>query len=616
MAYPGWPAPYLAPGVFLVPVRDGKIAPASVQALQRQFRLGASLTLEEADCLCRDIGEEHLYRILTTLVGLQSVNQFHYQWLITDVRLFISSNLDLGTAYAVVRTAWRHFNTTPHLNVASWRQLMWKSITEMGVLRKNAVSKDEKGRGLIASPYEVMPRRIWDLKSNRVVDFRNCLADFRVIKAVSPHLIPPDQTYPHFWAVTHSWTVDMKGIDSSVNEHQWLIPLPAGVTLEKVRNELLGFGGEYAWLDVACLRQGSGDSGVHLAQLKAEEWEVDVPTIGNIYLAAARIVRYFNGLGKAFSPTGWVIERHWLKRAWTLQEIRPEPITQTGGVPAGSSFFDTTGPFGPGGSIVTLRSALALIRKIAEDAADPRGVGCTVFDLITEMRDRFSSNPVDKVAGLVYLLRTPFLPTYTADTTDEEAWVRCCDYLGFVRRLELLFDFPGRGSNTQWYPTWKQLINWPARKQGIPHIAPVWPNPTIPRFTPTTASDIHGVFTIVAYLLREVLIESSDPDHGEYYVKRGSKAVVFSTSYEKQTPITDGRYTLVGSQMSEACNWIVCNSKGHIHGFIDTLPPTMWAGPTQAALFQKVSVLRTDYTSELSHGDLCVERDQLYCIFV
>lgn len=49
-----------------------------------------------------------------------------------------------------------------------------------------------------------------------------------------------------------------------------------------MRTELLGFGGEYAWLDVACLRQ---DSEMHLAQLKAEEWQVDVPTIGNISIS-------------------------------------------------------------------------------------------------------------------------------------------------------------------------------------------------------------------------------------------------------------------------------------------------------------------------------------------
>lgn len=160
------------------------------------------------------------------------------------------------------------------------------------------------------------------------------------------------------------------------------------------------------------------------------------------------------------------------------------------------------------------------------------------------------------------------------------------------------------------------MTNWPARTKGIPHRAPVWSNPTIPRFRPAIALGRPGVFTTGAYLLREVLIESSAHHPGEYYVKRDSKVVVFSSSYENQTLITSGRYTLVGSQMSEACNWVVCNSKGSIGGIIDTLPPTICVGLIQAALFQKVSVLRTDYTSELSHGDLCAEQNAPYCVFV
>lgn len=69
---------------------------------------------KEADCLCRDIGEQHLYRILITLVGLHTESENRFcQWLITDVRDFISSGLDLGTAYAVARTAWHNFNI-PH----------------------------------------------------------------------------------------------------------------------------------------------------------------------------------------------------------------------------------------------------------------------------------------------------------------------------------------------------------------------------------------------------------------------------------------------------------------------------------------------------------------------
>lgn len=48
----------------------------------------------------------------------------------------------------------------------------------MGEARTNAVIKDENGWGMIASPYTVMPRRMWDVKSNRVVAFRNRLANF------------------------------------------------------------------------------------------------------------------------------------------------------------------------------------------------------------------------------------------------------------------------------------------------------------------------------------------------------------------------------------------------------------------------------------------------------
>ena len=627
MAYSGQPTSYLPPGSFTPVVRDRTTTRASVQAPQRQFNPEDSLTPEEADCLCCDIGEQNLCRILTTLVGLGTRSRVNfYGWLITDVRVFISSNLDLGTAYAVARTAWKHFNVTLLLDVSSWRQKIWTSINDMAKRRETAVSEDEGGRGMIADPYDVMPRRIWDLKSNRVVDFCNRMADFLVLKKGSPHMIPQGQRYPHFWAVTHSWTADMKGIESSVNGNQWPIPLPAEVTLEQVRNELLSFGGEYVWLDVVCLRQ---DSGMRSTQLKAKEWQVDVPTIGNIYLAASRIVRYFNGLGRKFSPTGWEIEQHWLKRAWTLQEMRPESITQTGGVSPGVSFLDTVGPFGPDGCSLTLRAALAHARKIAEDADDPTGMGCTVFDLITEMRGRHASNPVDKVAGLVYLLRTPRLPTYTADITDEEAWVRCCDSLSFVRKLELLFDFPGRGSDTQWYPTWRQLTSWPARRQEVPHKAPGWHSPAIPRFRPTIPLGMPGALTLGAYLLWDVLIESSDHP-GEYYVRRRPsletkqpKVVVFSTSYENQTPIPNGRYTLAGSDMSEACNWVVCNRKGGISGVMETLPlrtnqamPPPMCVPVQAALFQKVSVLRTDYTSELSHGDLCVVQNPLLCVFV
>ena len=114
---------------------------------------------------------------------------------------------------------------------------------------------------------------------------------------------------------------------SEVNQRQWPIPLPKSITLDYLRSELLTLGAEYVWIDVVCLRQRSTVD--HLEQLKKEEWRLDVPTIGNIYRAAKKIVRYFNGLGVCFSNGGWDDLRHWLQRAWTLQEIADEKILQS-----------------------------------------------------------------------------------------------------------------------------------------------------------------------------------------------------------------------------------------------------------------------------------------------
>ena len=74
--------------------------------------------------------------------------------------------------------------------------------------------------------------------------------------------------------------------------------------MESLRSELLTFGAEYIWIDVLCLRQKSEVD--HLEKLRVEEWKLDVPTIGNVYRAAANIVRYFNGLGVRFSNQDWM----------------------------------------------------------------------------------------------------------------------------------------------------------------------------------------------------------------------------------------------------------------------------------------------------------------------
>lgn len=136
-----------------------------------------------------------------------------------------------------------------------------------------------------------MPRRIWDLKRNRVVDFAILLSEFQSIE------ISTSSSYPPFWAVSHSWTSDMEAVETLIYQYQWPVPL-----LKGLRTELLNFGAEYVWLDVLCLRQQSATdinthaliqhsaSSLKLEAVKQDEWKVDVPTIGNIYRAATQLV--------------------------------------------------------------------------------------------------------------------------------------------------------------------------------------------------------------------------------------------------------------------------------------------------------------------------------------
>ena len=142
----------------------------------------------------------------------------------------------------------------------------------------------------------------------------------------------------------------------------WPIPLPKGVLLEDGRREMICLGARYAWLDVLCLRQRAQPTlGTELAipvsrkvmedvpirmevmegvpnnteeevmkrreQIRLEEWKVDVPTIGAVYsnldgglYGGGPIVVFMSGLERPFRDEGWDSKRHWLRRAWTLQE--------------------------------------------------------------------------------------------------------------------------------------------------------------------------------------------------------------------------------------------------------------------------------------------------------
>jgi len=313
-----------------------------------EFHTGDAITPEQANFPCEELNEELLSRLLIALVGID-MNKAEVSgakgWIRNDIRYFVSEKFDFGLAYATARVGWKHFNGTVDDTSISVQRGRWlKKAKELDEARTQAIyTHSSTGQELIKSPYSIMPRRLWDLKSNRVVEYRMLHAEMQSIDVVSKFRHTQSPLYPTFWAVTHSWTDDMKPLTKTpINQYQWPIPLPEGVDLERdVRTELLSFGAEYVWIDVLCLRQHSGtqkpsDHSTSFDPIKQAEWKIDVPTIGNIYRAAECVVRYFNGLGRSFSEHGWDDERHWLRRAWTLQEIRAESMTFNGGL--GMSF--------------------------------------------------------------------------------------------------------------------------------------------------------------------------------------------------------------------------------------------------------------------------------------
>ncbi|KAF8457093.1 hypothetical protein BDZ91DRAFT_786036 [Kalaharituber pfeilii] len=444
-----------------------------------------------------------------------------------------------------------------------------------------------------------MPRRIWDLKSNRVVDFRMLHAEVNSIEV--PH---KGTRRPTFWAVSHSWTSDMRTVETSVNQYQWPVPLPNGVDIESLRKELLTLGADYVWLDVLCLRQQSGTStaqtrthnNVPLDTIKHDEWKIDVPTIGNIYRAAVQTVRYFNGLGRPFSKEGWDDPRHWLRRAWTLQEIRTENRTFNGGVLRGNGriILNTKGTIA--GKVTTLRGAIRPVLKLATDAGSPGG--CKLYELTREMASRCATQPTDKVAGLFYLLRATQLPTYDENINDETAWRQCFHVLPFGKKIEILFDFPYRGTEQQWFPTWKQVMEWPERDQDYEHTPTEWPqNRRIPELI-EPKRDLEHIFLCEVWAISHALVHKPS-EVNEYEVKIGSEVFGFYCPYLSQAPIeTDDRqFTLAILDPEQTYNnWVVCKQLNRENGRYRSEDED--ESTIELEVLKKVGVLRTDSNSD------------------
>ena len=116
----------------------------------------------------------------------------------------------------------------------------------------------------------------------------------------------------------------------------------------------------------------------------------------------------------------------------------------------------------------TLRRVMRPVLLLASEVDSPRG--CKMYELAKEMAGRKASTPLDRVSGLFYLLRITRLPCYQEGVEPEDFWRDCFDLLPAERKLELLFDYPYRGSEEQWFPTWPQIMAWPEKDPDYEHI--------------------------------------------------------------------------------------------------------------------------------------------------
>ncbi len=363
-------------------------------------------------------------------------------------------------------------------------------------------------RGRITTP-DIPPRRVWDLYANRVV----------------PYWVGWALPY----GISHAWMEDTERVDvwTPINRYEWPVPIPKDTSLDLIRIEMLNLGVQYAWLDVLCLRQAGGLR----EDLREEEWKVDVPTIGYVYQRSRKVVCYFSGLGRPLNlkPGDFESNRFWFNRAWTLQEISEHMII---GGETGDGIIQED---------VKLRflGQLASLRRIRAPSTS-----ITVFDFLSQMKNRVSTNPMDRVAGLVYLLRPKYIPIYDAALSQEGAWVALVNAMEYSSRVELLFLYPRPGNgNKYWRPSWKQVMS---KTESLSCCGLEWIG-QVRRMEETDANWFEGIRIDLGDVRGLSNTKEGGVRQGELTVKDDTGTpYTFKIVADHAYPIPNGSYTLIG----------------------------------------------------------------------
>ncbi|GJE94698.1 hypothetical protein PsYK624_108690 [Phanerochaete sordida] len=411
---------------------------------QMGYRGPLALPNELADVACQSLGKKGLLAELNRIQGTSY--DLEIDSLEARLETCVSEGLDFGTAYSYMRPLWAQQNFE-RLDFSIEIDLSELNFYKMAAQTARMIGR--RDRSVYTDPFGVMnyipPRRVWDLYSNRVVDY--------AVVELWPN------TSELVWRVSHPWVHSNRRhtVMTLINNFRWPVPVPVDVDLEQVRIELLNCGAQYAWLDVLCLRQVGEDED---EEERHEEWKVDVPTIGFIYSPPHRserpeeygpIVCYFNGLGWPFVLEEGTLDdhRHWLNRAWTLQEHKHDMLT------LGLTEESPTPEERDNEVVRRFYERLEIL---------PFHPPSNIFTVLHAMQPRAAANPTDKVFGLIYFLVTPRyphgVPAYLEEEDVEDAWLRVLSAMEQRYRLDLLFLFPAAGTGkVAWAPSWQQAMN-------------------------------------------------------------------------------------------------------------------------------------------------------------
>ncbi len=503
------------------------IVPAQRSYTGREMVISSSLS----DTPCATLGVQGMLDQLN--VSLRTPNttldDSHLSALLEDC---ISNNYDFGTAYGRLRRKW--YNNDWSLDKQHVHEI------EDMKMRQDALAGNR-----IVNP-NMPPRRVWDLYSNRVVPY---------------WIIANSEQW--FWGISHAWMDegDRDKVSTPINGHEWPVPIPKDANLDLIRLELLNMGAEYVWLDVLCLRQEGGPR----EDLREEESKLDRPTIGHVFRMATEVVCYFSGLGRPWTLKEGDLDndRSWFRRAWTLQDVGRK-MDIAGDTPDGPLHVK------PEDQDETYQEMLARVHKqLNFSKVVSRGFESDVFNVLADMQDRVATNPVDKIAGLAFPLRSTAIAAYHELGSLEDAWSALVDTMGARYRAQLFFLYPEPGNgHKKWRPSWEQVMRKPGLRVDGFQVATIgWDEPPVlitgaPDLTAVRNEEVdvdyHQLFCIDNVIVEGLAVKYETARRGRFIVtKEGShESHSFRIVAGHQYPIPEGKYTLINAHMASEY-WVV-----------------------------------------------------------